>query len=178
MRTGSKRWGGARANAGRPARGPIASEPHKRRPPLLPHQPVHVIARVVPRARPLRRRTAYAAIHRALRRSLGRSNFRIVALVIRNHRVEALIEADSALALARGMQGFQVAAARHLNRAHRRRGTVFADRYRMRILPTRAAVRAALASLATVTRAAYPHSYLLRLELVRTELVRHADPDP
>jgi len=158
-------WGGARANAGRPARGAIASEPHKRRPALAPHQPIHVIARVVRAARPLRRRDAYAALTRALRRSLARADFRIVSLVIRTHRIEALVEADSAVSLARGMQGFQVAAARQLNRAHRRAGTVFPDRYRMRILATRAAVRDVLASLSPATRDAYPHTYLLRTAL-------------
>ena len=177
-RARSRGWGGARANAGRPARGPIASEPHKRRPALAPHQPVHVTARVVRAAAPLRRRDAYAAVRRALRRSLGRADFRIISLVIRTHRVEALVEADSAVALARGMQGFQVAAARHLNRARRRSGTVFPDRYRMRILATRAQVRAALAALRPTERAAWPHSYLLRVELVFTPPARHVDPDP
>jgi hypothetical protein len=165
MRSASKRWGGARANAGRPARGPIASEPHKRRPSLAAHQPVLVTARVVRATTPLRRRDAYAAVRRALRRSLVRGDFRIVSLGIHSHRIEALVEADSATALARGMQGFQVAAARHLNRAHRRSGTVFPDRYRMRILATRAAVRAALASLAPTTRDAYPCTHLLRTGL-------------
>lgn len=179
MRSGGNHWGGARANAGRPARGPIASEPHKRRPALAPHQPIHVIARVVRAATPLRRRAAYAAVDRALRRSLGRGDFRIVSLVIRRHRIEALVEADSSVALARGMQGFQVAAARHLNRAHRRTGAVFPDRYRMRILATRAAVRDVLATLRPSDRAAWPHSYLLVIELAPSTLpTRHVDPDP
>lgn len=171
-------WGGARVNAGRPARGPVPSEPHQRRPPLAPHQPVHVIARVVRAATPLRRRDAYAAIRRALRRSLARADFRIVSLVLRRHRIEALVEADSTLALARGMQGFQVAAARHLNRAHRRSGTVFPDRYRLRILATRAAVRDVLATLAPTTRSAYPTTYLLRRALVSLRPTAHRDPDP
>jgi hypothetical protein len=161
----SDRWGGARANAGRPARGPIASEPHKRRPALASHHAVHVTARVVRAATPLRRRDAYAAVRRAFHRSLARGDFRIVSLVIRRHRIEALVEADSATSLARGMQGFQVAAARHLNRAHRRSGTVFPDRYRMRVLATRAAVRDALASLSPTTRTTYPCTYLLRRAL-------------
>jgi REP element-mobilizing transposase RayT len=165
MRSASKHWGGARANAGRPARGPIASEPHQRRPPLAAHQPVHVIVRVVRATTPLRRRDAYAAVRRALRRSLARADFRIISLVIRTRRIEALVEAESATSLARGMQGFQVAAARHLNRARRRTGTVFPDRYRMRILATRASVRAVLATLSPTTREAYPCTYLLRTAL-------------
>ncbi len=178
MRSGSKRWGGARANAGRPVRGPIASEPHKRRPLLARHQPVHVTARVVRAAAPLRRRDAYAAIRRALRRSLGRGDFRIISLLVRRHRIDALVEADSALSLARGMQGFQVAAARHLNRSRRRSGTVFPDRYQMRILATRAAVRDALATLRPTHRIAFPATYLLRIELVPATRLTHHDPDP
>jgi hypothetical protein len=181
MRPGrTSSWGGARANAGRPARGPIPSEPHKRRAPLSPRHAVHVTARVVPAAAPLSRRVAYAAIRRALRRTLARDDFRIVSIVIRARRIEAVVEADSALALARGMQGFQVAAARRLNRAHRRRGTVFPDRYRMRVLATRAAVRAALSALGSVgERVAYPETYLLRIELVPLALPpRTIDPDP
>ena len=41
-----------------------------------------------------------------------------------------MVEASDRIALARGMQGFQVAAAKHLNRLRGRRGSVFADRYR------------------------------------------------
>jgi hypothetical protein len=181
MRPGrTSSWGGARANAGRPARGPIPSEPHKRRAPLSPRHAVHVTARVVPAAAPLSRRVAYAAIRRALRRTLARDDFRIVSIVIRARRIEAVVEADSALALARGMQGFQVAAARRLNRAHRRCGTVFPDRYRMRVLATRAHVRAVLSALGTVgERVAYPVTYLLRIELLPLALPpRLADPDP
>ena len=78
------------------------------------------------------------------------------------------------------MQGFQVAAARRLNRAHRRHGTVFPDRYRMRVLATRAAVRATLATFgAAFERAAYPMTYVLRVELLPlARAPRAADPDP
>ncbi|MEO6777786.1 MAG: hypothetical protein ABI467_33000 [Kofleriaceae bacterium] len=145
-----RRWGGARAGAGRPKRGAIASEPHKPRPALVASQPLHVIARVVRATGPLHGRAARHAIERALRRSLGRSAFRIVHLRIsttpgtRTHRVELVVEAADRIALARGMQGFQVAAAKHLNRLHGRRGPVFADRYRARPLRTLAAVRAVI----------------------------------
>jgi hypothetical protein len=139
---------------------------------------VHVTARVIAAAAPLSRRVAYAAIRRALRRSLARADFRIISLVVRACRIEALVEADSAFALARGMQGFQVAAARRLNRAHRRHGTVFPDRYRMRVLATRAAVRAILATFGS-ERVAYPMTYWLRIELVPLALPpRTSDPDP
>jgi hypothetical protein len=143
----TKRWGGARAGAGRPKRGAIASEPHKPRPALVAKQPLHVIARVVRAAGALHGRDARRALERALRRSLGQAAFRIVHLRVTTH-VELVVEASDRIALARGMQGFQVAAAKHLNRLRGRSGTVFADRYRARPLRTYAAVRAVLGASA------------------------------
>ena len=167
-------WGGARVNAGRPARGPIASSPHRQRPSVSPRLPLLVVAHTLPR---LRGRAAWAALHRAFLRTLERPDFRIVAFTRRARRVYLVVEADHALALARGMQGFQVAAARALNRVLSRSGTVFADRYRPLPLRTRPAVRAALAGFDR--RLAYPTTALLCLELVpRTPLARPADPDP
>ena len=90
-------------------------------------------------------------IHRALERplalALARADFRIVHLAVRPTRLELLVEADDRIALARGMQGFQVSAARSLNRLRRRRGRVFVDRYHARILHSRSAVAAVLARL-------------------------------
>ena len=167
-------WGGARRGAGRPARGAIASEPHKTRPELAPRHPVHVIARIDRRLGTLRARRTYAALRRAVHLSLARSDFRIVRLALRPSRVELVVEADGKVALARGMQGFQVAAARALNAARRRHGTVFPDRYRPLILRTRRAVRATLGALpAPVAESALPSSpapaltWLLRIELGR-----------
>jgi len=132
-------WGGARANAGRPARGPRPSEPHKARPELSARHPVQITARVVPAVGRLGRRSAYRAIRRAIR-------------------------ADDKLALARGMQGFQIAAARYLNRAAGRRGPVFPDRYRARILATRRAVRRAIRQLPARERTCSPRTWLLRID--------------
>jgi hypothetical protein len=135
------RWGGARRGAGRPKRGPIASEPHKTRPALSP-SPIHVVARVVRTAGALHDRRARRAIEHALTRTLARADFRIVHLAVVTGRLELVVEATDRISLARGMQGFQVAAAKLLNRLRGRHGTVFADRYRARPLIGRAAVRA------------------------------------
>jgi len=146
-------WGGARAGAGRPRANAIASEPHKERPALAARHPVHVVTRVLAAARPLGRRETTRAIQQALQVSLARTNFRIVRLSIRNARLELLVEADNKTALARGMQGFQVSAARRLNKALGRSGAVFPDRYRAAILRTRNAVRAAVAVATAQPRA-------------------------
>jgi len=157
-------WGGARAGAGRPAKHAIASEPHQRRAALSPRHPVHVIARVVPGLRALASRRGWRAVHRAVATSLARADFRIVHVAIAGSRLELVVEADDRIALARGMQGFQVSAARALNRSLGRAGTVFADRYRPCPLATRAAVRAVLRLrvFAAAPRVAWPETNLLR----------------
>lgn len=163
-------WGGARAGAGRPARGRIASEPHKARPELAARHPVRVTTRVIRDLGSLQHRRAYHAIRRAIRTSLARPDFRIVRVAVMPTRVELIVEADDKAALARGMQGFQVAAARYLNAACARRGNVFPDRYRSQILRSRVAVRAAIAGLPgnPAVRAAWPQTWMLRVELVAT----------
>lgn len=163
-------WGGARHGAGRPAKGPIPSEPHKRRPHLSSRHPVRVTARLTPSLRDLFRRDIYRALRRAIALSFARSNFRITHLAVVANRLELVVEADHALALARGMQGFQVSAARALNRKARRRGTAFPDRYRMRILATRIAVRAALHTLPTPRAISWPETWLLRIEAPATRI--------
>jgi hypothetical protein len=156
-------WGGARAGAGRPAKRAIASEPHKQRPALSPRHPVHVVARVATTLRSFGSRRSWRAIGRAVERSLARSDFRIVQFALVDRRVELVVEADDRIALARGMQGFEVSAARALNRALGRTGCVFADRYRPRALITRAAVRAVLRLrvFAVAPRVAWPATNLL-----------------
>ncbi len=162
---GTRGWGGARIGAGRPTTRVRASEPHKTRPAIAAHQPVHVTARVVDAlANPASSRTRLAierALHRALDRSQGRVDFRIVQLGHRGATVELIVEARDRLALARGMQGFQVSAARYVNAATRRRGTVFPDRYRAAALTTRRAVRRVLARARWLVRFT-PESRLLR----------------
>lgn len=182
-RARTRAWGGAREGAGRPARGPIPSEPHKMRPHLAGRRhPVHVIARVEPGARSPRGVT-YRSLRRALRLALARADFRIVRIAVLRDRLELVVEADDAVALARGMQGFQVSAARSLNRTARRQGCVFADRYRMRILTSREAVRETLGRLPIAAAArtnAWPATYMLRIELAARALPRrwlHARAD-
>ncbi len=160
-------WGGTRIGAGRPKSGARASERHQTRPVLAARHPVRITLRTVLRG--LRRRAAYRAIRRATATSLARSDFRIVQLVARDARLELIVEADDKHALARGLQGFQVACARHLNVAAARSGTVFPDRYRAAILTTRAAVRRAVSELAPAPRVCVPLTWLLRVETNRPD---------
>ncbi len=135
-----KTWGGKREGAGRPAKGSRSSERHKRRPEHCARHPVHVTLRVERAVGTLRRRDAYHAVRKAMYTTLGRTDFRIVHLSLEDDHLHLLVEADHKLALSRGMQGFEIAAARRLNaavskaRGVRRSGRVFVDRYHARAL--------------------------------------------
>ena len=144
-------WGGKRKGAGRPRRGARSSERHKRRPVLRATQPVHVVIRVVPDVGSLRRRQMYAAIREATIMAAKRDDFHIVHASIQGTHVHLLVEAQNRTALAKGMQGFQISAAKQLNRAvserrgQRRRGSVFTDRYHARALSSPREVRNCIA---------------------------------
>jgi REP element-mobilizing transposase RayT len=96
--------------------------------------------------------------------------FRIIHISIQHDHVHLIVEADNRMALSRGMQSFQISAAKHLNRAvtiasmkaarkglpltreqrrelsaRRRRGTVFPDRFHQEIITTPKQARHTLA---------------------------------
>ena len=101
----------------------------------------------------LRRRRAYHAIRRALRATWGRSHFRIVHISIQREHIHLVCEANDKIALARGMQSFQISAAQQLNaavaqdRGHTvaRKGTVFPERYHVEHLTSPRQVRNSIA---------------------------------
>lgn len=136
--------GGKRPGAGRPKSGKFASQPHKKRVRLKPSEPVQVTIRAVKEVGRLRNFEAYHALRKAVVATFTRDNFRIVHISIQGTHVHLLIEADDRMALARGMQAFQISAAKHLNAAitkrlgltERRRGAVFTDRYHVTIIRT------------------------------------------
>jgi REP element-mobilizing transposase RayT len=140
--------GGKRRGAGRKPKGRRAGEAHKERPDLDARHPVHVVLRAVAAVRSLRRRSTYKAIREATLTTARREDFRIVHVSIQRTHVHLLVEADNKAALASGMQGFQISAAKHLNAAiskgrpgPRRRGTVFPDRYHAEIITSPTQVR-------------------------------------
>jgi REP element-mobilizing transposase RayT len=141
-------WGGKRKGAGRPPKGKRSSERHKKRPRLKKTHPVHVVLRVVPAVGRLRTRNLYRAIQRAMCFSaVPRHDFRICDVSIQGNHIHLIVEADDERALARGMQGFEISAAKHINRAlskelgRRRIGQVFADRYHAKQLTSPTQVR-------------------------------------
>jgi REP element-mobilizing transposase RayT len=103
---------------------------HRTRPEVVARHPVHVVLRVTGEVGTLRKLRAYRAIRGALGTCLARADYRIVHVSIQANHLHLLVEADDKRALARGMQGFAISAAKRLNRAlRRRRGDVFAYRY-------------------------------------------------
>lgn len=98
-------------------------------------------------AHDLSRVRARGALERAFALAAARGDFRIVDHGVSRSALALIVEAADREALARGMQGFQVAAARALNRSARRRGRVFVDRYQATPLASAAAVTRAIAAL-------------------------------
>jgi REP element-mobilizing transposase RayT len=143
--------GGKRRGAGRKPKGRRAGSPHKARPTLVARHPVHVVLRVIGAVGNLRRRFTYRAIREATLTTARREDFRIVHLSIQRTHLHLLVEANDKAALASGMQGFQISAAKHLNAAiskgkpgPRRRGPVFPDRYHAEIITSPRQARHAL----------------------------------
>jgi putative transposase len=127
--------GGTHKRPGRPKRGLRASERHKVRPRLLKSEPVHVIMRAHPAIGSLRNHAVFVAIREATYTAFRREDsFHIVHLSIQRTHIHMIVEASDRLALAKGMQVFGISAARHINAAVGRHGTVFTDRYHAKIL--------------------------------------------
>ncbi|MEO8549295.1 MAG: transposase [Kofleriaceae bacterium] len=145
--------GGARLNAGRPKHDGKAGRPKRKaelhlvRPKLRASQPVHVVMRANPAVGSLRRHDVYRAIRDAIIVSFLRETFRIVHFSIQRTHLHLIIEACDRTSLSRGMQGFGISAAKHINaaiserRGERRRGPVFTDRYHAVILNSPRQVR-------------------------------------
>jgi REP element-mobilizing transposase RayT len=138
------RHGGKRRGAGRKPKGERASEGHRTRPVIKPEHGMHVVLRVVAEVGNLRRPAMYRAIHDASVCAAVRQRMRIVHISVQRTHIHMIVEAEDKVMLGRGMQGFQISAARRINTALgdgvRRRGAVFVDRYHLVVLtsPTQA----------------------------------------
>lgn len=126
---------------GRPPKGPRAGSPHKTRPELKPHVPVHITLRVERDVGSLRNGHVYAAVRAATLVASRYPDMRIIHVSIQRTHIHLLVEAKDRIALAKGMQGFQISAAKHINRVvsktgERRRGRVFTDRYHAEYIKT------------------------------------------
>ena len=146
-----KRKAGRGKRLGRPPTNGRAGSPHKARPTLKARNPLHIVLRAIAAVGSLRRRDVYKAVRWATITAAKHEGVRIVHLSLQRTHVHLLVEAEDKYALARGMQAFQISAAKLVNAAiskgkpERRRGSVFPDRYHQEIIETPWQARRALA---------------------------------
>jgi REP element-mobilizing transposase RayT len=106
--------------------------------------PVHVTLRARQDVPSLRADRAFGAVFRALERG-SKAWFGVVHFSVQKDHVHLIVEADSRLALIRGVQGLAVRCAKAINRDLGRRGPVWASRYHAHRLTTPTEVRVGLA---------------------------------
>lgn len=144
--------GGPRKGAGRKPKFTRAGEPHRARPEVPSRYPRHIVLSIRSDVGSLRKRSMYRALRsatiavamRELHVDEANGAFRIVHISVQRTHVHMIIEADSKLALTRGMQSFVTSAAKQINAEYsvmrklefRRRGPVFADRYHQEVIKT------------------------------------------
>jgi REP element-mobilizing transposase RayT len=92
----------------------------------------------------LRTDKRFRRIQRAFRFGHDRFGMRMAEFAVLGNHIHLILEARDKEALSRGMQGLAIRLARGVNRASQRRGRVFAERYRARILRTPAETRHAV----------------------------------
>ena len=117
--------------------------PHCTRPQHAASRPVHVTMRAVGDVVSLREPPCVIALEGALAR-VSRDAFRLVHYSIQASHVHLIVEAHDREALLAGLRGLAIRTARAINRAHGRRGRVWADRYHARALGSPREVRIAL----------------------------------
>jgi putative transposase len=118
-------WGGARRGAGRKRKG-RRRVPHRRRETFKPRWPVHITLRSVREVGRLRKFKIYQRLREAMARASARRDFSICQFSVQGDHIHLICEAQSRNALLS------------------RNGSVFEDRYHMRVLTSPTTVRHAL----------------------------------
>ena len=149
LELGLPRRGGKRRGAGRPRihskPGLVGKEvPHLRRARFCALKAVHVTQRVRPGVGYLRRQATATVLLKAFADTAARGGVRIAHYSIQGNHLHLVVEAESTMALSRGIQGLAVRIARRLNERLGRRGPVFADRYHAHLLGSRREVANAI----------------------------------
>ena len=128
--------GGKRDGAGRKRTAGRPRVSHKAREQFEKPGVVLVTLRVATAVWNLRTRRCFGAIEQCFTDARERFGLRLIEFSVLGNHLHLLVEADSSLALSRGMQGLAVRIAKALNRVMERRGTVFDDHYHSRLLRT------------------------------------------
>jgi REP element-mobilizing transposase RayT len=113
---------------------------HDKRVDFASRFPQHVTIRTLVDAPFLARSWLMKTIRGAIRES-HKPTFRIIEFNVLGNHLHLISEAAGAMALARGVQGFEVRLARRINKATKRTGKLFGARYHARSLTTPTAVR-------------------------------------
>jgi putative transposase len=92
----------------------------------------------------LRAQTPFLALKGCLSRLTRRKGIRIVHFSVQRDHVHMIVEASPGTSLSRGMQGLSSGIARAVNRAVRRSGSLWRDRYHRRDLTSPRQVRNAI----------------------------------
>ena len=135
--------GGRRCGAGRKAGPGRRRVPHHRRAAHEARRPAHVTLRATAGLPSLRVAQVFSVIHHGFAAASG-ERFRLLHFSVQMDHVHLIVEADDAAALTRGVQGLAIRVAKAVNRALRRRGKVWADRFHARLLATPREVRRCL----------------------------------
>ena len=139
--------GGYRANAGR-KRAAKATAPHRARPRLRRHVPVHITLRATRGLPSFREQVVARAIAHVIRvMRVVREDFRIVEFSIQTNHLHLIVEADDARALSCAIRSFEARVSKALNHhvLCRKRGKVWEGRYFRVDLQTPRQARHALA---------------------------------
>ena len=131
-RTRSKRstWGGRRPGAGRKRSFKKNQDvPHEKRPAFEDLSVFHVTLRMIPRLPTLRAHEPANAIANIFAHAVHEDRLAPVHWSIQTNHLHMVLEVDSTTVLARGMHSLTVRIAKALNKAWKRKGTVFARRY-------------------------------------------------
>jgi putative transposase len=135
--------GGQRRGAGRKRVGDRPNVPHRPRERHDPRCPVHVTLRAGALPVSLRAGSVFAAVRGAIARA-SKEAFRVLHFSVQRDHVHLIVEADSAAARTRGIQGLAIRMAKAVNRVLGRRGTVWSDRHHSHLLTSPRAMRHAL----------------------------------
>src|SRR6187551_1406702 len=137
-------WGGARRGAGRPRiagrRPPVA---HRRRSPHVSRFPVHVTLRAIAGLGTLRASHVFEGIREALRAATS-DRLRVIHFSVQDDHIHIIAEASEGDAMSLGLRGLVVRVARAVNKALRRKGPVWGDRYHAHDLRSPSETRTAL----------------------------------
>src|SRR5918911_4564353 len=128
--------GGKRDGAGRKRKAPRPRVSHTAREQFDRPSAVLVTLRVAAGLWNLRTKRCFSAIEQCFADARERFGLRVIEFSVLGNHLHLLVEADSSVALSRGMQGLAVRIAKALNSVMQRRGNVFDDHYHSRLLRT------------------------------------------